>query len=116
MAQANLQRGNIDIAKAMADDAYSMVEAAGNREQTALSQAILAQIYVARSDFSAAQVMYRDALGLLEKIGGRLELVRIKLNYAQFLAQQGKAKEAASLKQEVHLAASEMKLFLPRID
>ncbi len=111
MSQAHLDRGKIEMAKPLVDEALNLVEAAGNREQMAMSQSILARIYARQNDSSAARIMYREALALFETMGHRPGLVRTKLHYAQFLAQQ-QPDQAAAIEQEARDEAKQLELFV----
>lgn len=114
IAQGSLLQDKIDLAKSAADDGLRLVEGTGNREHIAQAKVTLAQIYTRQNDLAAAEVMYKEALTLFEKVGCRPGLVRAKLNYAQFLLKNlGQTTEAVPLQREARHEAKQMELYLP---
>ncbi len=113
IAWGSLIQGEISRARAAADDALKLVKGAGNQVYIALTQAMLAQIYVAQGDLSTAETMYQKALALFDQVDHRPGLLRTLLNYARFLAQQGQTARATTLEQEARDEAARLGMYLP---
>ena len=112
MAQAMLGSGDVDRAKSAADDAHQLATRAGHRELAAQADLILAQIYQAQNNLTAAAAMFKNGLDLFRQVGSRPGVVRAKWHSAQFLRRQGQTAEAARLQGEAEVEAEAMRLYL----
>jgi len=110
IAQAELAQNQLGQARDAVENALKLVESAGNQEYIAAGWATLAQILAAQGNPAAE--MYQKALKLFENIGSPAGLVRTKLNYAHFLANQGQTEPAAALEQEARSQAAGIGLHL----
>lgn len=108
LAQAGLQQRKLERARAAANNALNLVEAAGNQEYIALAQATLAEIYAAQGNAAAAEAMYLRALALFEQVGHRAGWLRAQVSYARFLAKQGETERAAALERVARQEAEQV--------
>lgn len=112
MAQAYLALDRVEPAEQSAETGLNLVQAVRGRIQVAWGRAILAQIYASQRKVDAAGGMYKKALDLFKQIGTPAGLLRTKLAYARFLADQTETGLAAQLEQEAREAAAKIGLFL----
>ncbi len=112
VAQAGLIDNQTERAQVAVDNALKLVETAGNQEYIAAGYALLAQIYVAKNEPDMADKTYTRAITLFEQVGSPAGLLRTRLNYARFLADQGETDRAADLEQDARAKAAKIGLHL----
>ena len=112
IAEAHLALDRIEPAEQSAETGLNLVTAVRARIQVAWGWAVLAQIYAAQRKVDAAGGMYKKALDLFKQIETPAGLLRTKLAYARFLADQTETQLATQLEQETREAAAKIGLFL----
>ena len=113
IAQASVQNGKLERARAVTNDALKIVETVGNPEFVAITYAVLAQIYQAQGDRFDAETAFQKSLTLFEEIGSLTGLLRTQLRYARFLRDTGEITAAQKLETQTRVEAERIGLYLP---
>jgi len=113
VAQASVQNGELERARAVTNDALKIVGAVGNPEYMAMTHAALAQIYQAQGDRFDAETAFQKSLALFKEIGSLTGLLRTQLSYARFLRDAGEIAAAQKLETQTRVEAERIGLYLP---
>jgi tetratricopeptide (TPR) repeat protein len=112
VAEAALRLNDLERAKSAVTEALALVEPAGNRKSVALGQAIRARIFAAEGQPAQAESMFTQAISQFADIGYPAGVLRTQLQYAQFLAGQGRAEAAAQLQSQARAEAQRLSLYV----
>jgi tetratricopeptide (TPR) repeat protein len=113
IAQARVQNGELDQARAAANDALKIVKAVSNPEYMAITHSVLAQIYHAQDDRFDAETAFQKSLALFREIGSLTGLLRTQRRYALFLRNTGETVAAQKLEAQTRVEAKRIGLYLP---